>query len=124
MKIVSLFTKAPGYKRFAYKPRFWDQKAEERKEREERIRQEIALEKGQQNPTANDYRSRMQGAFHSARRRTQTSSGNANATLLRLGVFLFLAVFLFAYMTWGKWALYSLFLFLPLYIYYKFKNRK
>ena len=123
MKIVSLFTKAPGYKRFSYRPRFYDQQAEERKEREERIRQEITREQGQQIQAPNDYRSRMQGSFHSARRRTQTASGSANSTLLRLGVFLFLTVFLIAYMTWGKWALYSLFLFLPVYVYYKFKKR-
>ena len=122
MKIVSLFSKAAGYKKFAYKPRFYDQKAEERKERDERILQEIALEQGHENLSSNDHRSRIQGAFHSARRRTQTTPGSANATLLRLGVFLFLSVFLIAYMTWGKWALYSLLLFLPVYIYYKFKK--
>lgn len=122
MKIVSLFSKAPGYKRFAYKPRFYDQQAEERKQREERIKLEIEREQGQQNELPDNHRSRMQGAFHSARRRTQTTPSSANATLLRLGVFLFLTVFLIAYMTWGKWALYSLLLFLPVYIYFKFKK--
>ena len=40
MKFVSLFTKAPNYKRFSYAPRFYDKKAEERKEREQRLAQQ------------------------------------------------------------------------------------
>ncbi len=124
MKFISLFTKAPNYKRFSYAPRYYDQQAEERKEREERIRQEIAREKGQQVSEVTDYRTRMTGAFHSARRHSQTSQSRQsfNSTMIRLGVLLFLTLFIMAYLTWGKVALYSLFLFIPVYIYLKFKK--
>ncbi|NOT74552.1 MAG: hypothetical protein HOP08_06445 [Cyclobacteriaceae bacterium] len=124
MKIVSLFTKAPGYKRFSYEPRFYDQKAEERKEREDRIRQEIERERGQRSEETSDYRSRMTGAFHSARKRSQASKGSLNTALIRLGVLLFLTLFIMAFMTWGKAAFYSLLLFAPLYIYLKFRNQQ
>jgi len=122
MKFVSLFTKAPNYKRFSYAPRFYDQKAEERKEREERIRQQIAVERGQQSTETSDYRSRMTGAFQSARKRSQASPSTLQSSLIRLGVFLFLTLFIMAFMTWGKVALYSFLLFVPVYIYLKFRK--
>ena len=122
MKFVSLFTKAPNYKRFSYEPRFYDQKAEERKEREDRIRQEIALERGQQSVETSDYRSRMTGAFQSARKRSQASPSTLQSSLIRLGVLLFLTLFIMAFMTWGKVALYSFLLFVPVYIYLKFRK--
>jgi len=122
MKFVSLFTKTPNYKRFSYEPRFYDQKAEERKEREDRIRQELAREPGQQNPETTDYRSRMTGAFHSARRRSQSSQDTLRSNLIRLGVLLFLTLFIMAFITWGRPALYSLLVFVPVYLYFKFKK--
>ena len=122
MKFVSLFTKAPNYKRFSYTPRYYDPVAEERKEREDRIRQEIAREKGQQNVETTDYRSRMTGAFHAARRRSQTSKGSDRSSLIRFGVLLILTLFLMAFITWGKIAVYGLLLFVPVYFYLKFKK--
>ena len=122
MKFPQLFGKSPGYKRFSYEPRFYDQKAEERKEREDRIRQQIARESGEQSIETSDYRSRMTGAFQSARRRSQVSPQTLNSSLIRLGVFLFLTIFLMAFMTWGKVTLYSLLLFIPVYAYLKFKK--
>jgi hypothetical protein len=122
MKFVSLFTKTPNYKRFSYEPRFYDQKAEERKEREDRIRQELAREQGELPAETADYRSRMTGAFHSARRRSQSSQDTLKSNLIRLGVLLFLTLFIMAFMTWGKAALYSLLIFVPLYLYFKFKK--
>lgn len=122
MKFVSLFTKTPNYKRFSYEPRFYDQKAEERKEREDRIRQELAREQGQQNAETTDYRSRMTGAFHSARRRSQASQDTLRSNLIRLGVLLFLTLFIMAFITWGRPALYSLLVFVPVYLYFKFKK--
>lgn len=122
MKFVSLFTKAPPYKRFAYEPRFYDQKAEERKEREDRVRQELARGQGPLSAEATEYRTRMTGAFQSALRRSKSSQSTMRTNLIRLGVFLFLTLFIMAFMTWGKTALYSLLLFMPLYIYLKFKK--
>ena len=123
MKFISLFTKTPNHKRFAYKPRYWDPAAEERKEREERIRKEIEREKGnaQEDATAG-YRDRIAGSFHNARRRSNKSSGELNVVLLRSGVLLFLVLFLMAFLTWGKDALYALLIFVPVYFYFKFKK--
>jgi Flp pilus assembly protein TadB len=122
MKFISLFTKTPNHKRFNYTPRYWDQAAEERKEREERIRRELEREQGL-NPSGDpDYRSRIAGSFHSARRRSNKSSGELNSVLLRSGVLLFLVLFLMAFLTWGTDSLYALLIFIPVYFYFKFKK--
>jgi hypothetical protein len=123
MKFLSLFTKAPNHQRFNYTPRYYDQKKEEMKEREDRIRRELEKEQGiSTDTTTPNYRSRMTGSFHAARRRSATSSG-PNVVLLRLGVLLFVTLFLFAFITWGKPVLYSLFIFIPIYFFIKFKRR-
>lgn len=122
MKFISLFTKAPNHRRFSYTPRFYDAKAEERKEREDRIRYELAREQGDEVETSSTYRSRMAGSFHAARRRSQASKETLRQNLIRFGVLLFLVLFIIAYLTWGKMALYSLGLFVPLYFYLKFKK--
>lgn len=123
MKFISLFTKTPSHKRFGYKPRYWDPAAEERKEREERIRKEIERERGiAPQDTDQGYRDRIAGSFHNARRRSNKSSGELNAVLLRSGVLLFLVLFLMAFLTWGKDALYALLIFVPVYFYFKFKK--
>ncbi len=122
MKFPQLFGKSPGYKRFSYEPRFYDQKAEERREREDRIRQQLAREAGKESIETTDYRTRMSGAFQSARRRSQVSPQTLQSSLIRLGVFLFLTLFLMAFMTWGKVTLYSLLLFIPAYAYFRFKK--
>lgn len=124
MKFLSLFTKAPQHQRFNYTPRFYDPKKEEMQAREERIRKELQREQGEV-PDASgpgDYRSRIAGSFHAARRRSKTTS-EPNAVLIRLGVLLFIVFFLIAFLTWGKAAIYSLLLFVPLYLYLKLKKR-
>lgn len=122
MKFISLFTKTPNHKRFNYTPRYWDQAAEDRKEREERIRRELEREQGLNPSSDPDYRSRIAGSFHSARRRSNKSSGELNAVLLRSGVLLFLVLFLMAFLTWGTDSLYALLIFIPVYFYFKFKK--
>jgi hypothetical protein len=122
MKFVSLFTKAPNYKRFAYEPRFYDPKAEERKDREERIRHEIELERGQKSELGTDHRKRMLGSFHSARKRSKTTKDTLNSALIRFGVLLYLVLFIITFLQWGKVVFYSFFLFLPVYLYFKFRK--
>ncbi|GIL22369.1 MAG: hypothetical protein BroJett042_08820 [Bacteroidota bacterium] len=121
MKFLSLFTKAPQHQRFSYKPRFYDEQKEEMLARENRIRKEIERERGIVSETQGEYRSRIAGSFQAARKRSQPST-NANATMIRLGILLFLSVFIIAFIQWGKPVLYSLFLFLPVYFYLKFKK--
>lgn len=121
MKFLSLFTKAPQHQRFTYKPRFYDEQKEEMRERENRIRKEIERERGVVTEEQEEYRSRIAGSFQAARKRSQPAS-STNATMIRLGVLLFLSVFIIAFLQWGKPALYSLFLFIPVYFYLKFKK--
>lgn len=122
MKFVSLFTKTPDYKRFSYRPRFYDAKAEERKEREERMRRELERERGEAPESGIDYRSRIAGSFQSARRRSNKDKGELNAVLLRSGLLLFLTLLAIAFLTWGKDVLYSLLIFVPVYFYLKFRK--
>ena len=122
MKFISLFSKTPNHKRFSYRPRYWDQAAEERKEREERIRRELEREQGLTPEGETNYRGRIAGSFQSARRRSNKSAGELNAVLLRSGVLLFLVLFLMAFLTWGTNSLYALLIFVPVYFYFKFKK--
>ena len=122
MKFVSLFTKTPDYKKFSYRPRFYDAKAEERKEREERIRRELDRDRGEASESGTDYRSRVAGSFQSARKRSKKDKGELNTVLLRSGLLLFLTLLAIAFLTWGKVVLYSLLLVIPLYFYLKFRK--
>ena len=122
MKFLSLFTKAPQHQRFNYSPRFYDPQKEEMQERENRIRKEIEEERGIKSETTSEYRSRIAGSFQAARRRSKNSA-EPNAVLIRLGVLLFLSLFIVAFIQWGKPVIYSLFLFVPFYFYLRFKGR-
>jgi len=125
MKIPSLFTKTPNYKRFAYNPRHYDPQEEERKEREERIRRELSIESGQKeedDDNLHGYRSRMAGSFRSAKK-TATVQKDPSANMLRLIILLVLAVGLIAFIEYGKVALYGVALIIvPFYFYLKFRK--
>jgi len=121
MKIFSLFTKAPQYQRFNYNPRFYDPQKEEMQERERRIKEDLDRERGIVPDVTENHKSRIAGSFQAARKRSKPAIG-ANATMIRLGILLFLVIFIIAYLEWGRPALYSLFLFVPVYLYLKFKG--
>lgn len=121
MKFFSLFTKTPAHQRFNYVPRYWDPKKEEMMEREARIKRELNLEREKEQ--AGDYRSRISGSFHAARKRSKQSNASLNATLLRLGIILFLVLFIIAYIQWGRVAFFGLVLFIPFYLYLKLKKK-
>ena len=122
MKFISLFSKPPSHKRFSYEPRFYDAKAEEQREREERIRRELPQEQGIKGSESSGCRSRIAGSLQSSRKRSNKGKGELKATLLRSGLLLFLTVFAIAFLTWGEVVMYSLLLFIPLYFYLKFKK--
>lgn len=88
-------------------------------EREARIRRELQLE---QENGPGDYRSRISGSFHAARKRSKQTGESLNATLLRFGIILFLVLFIIAYIQWGQVAFYGFALFIPFYLYLKFKK--
>lgn len=121
MKFLSVFTKTPTHQRFNYIPRYYDPKKEEMEEREARIRRELKLDA--ENEGSGGYRSRISGSFHAARKRSKQSGGSLNATLLRLGIILFLVLFIIAYIQWGQVAFYGFAFFVPFYIYLKMKKR-
>ena len=124
MKIPSLFTKTPNYKRFAYNPRHYDPQEEERKEREERIRRELSVEAGKKvdDDNLHGYRSRMVGSIRSAKK-TATVQKDPSANMLRLVILLVLAVGLIAFIEYGTLALYGVALIIiPFYFYLKFRK--
>jgi len=119
IKFPSLFGRTPKHQKFSFEPRFYDARKEELQERENRIRQELENEK---NKTVDGYRSRIQGSFHSARKRSQASSSDLRAALIRIGVLLFLTIFIVAYLQWGNVAMYGFLIFIPLYVWMKFRK--
>jgi hypothetical protein len=124
MKFTQLFTKIPNYKRFGYTPRHFDPLEEERKEREERIRQELDQEqrKKLQEETLHSYRSRIAGSFKTAKK-TATVQRDPTANTLRLIVLLIVTVGLIAFIQYGKVAVYGMLLvFIPLYLYLKYRK--
>ena len=124
MKLPSLFTKTPNYKRFAYTPRHYDPQEEERKEREERIRQELGIEAGKklEEDNAQGYRTRMVGSFKTAKK-TATPRKDPSENLLRLMILIVLTVGLIAFIEYGKVALYGVALIIiPFYFYLKFRK--
>ncbi len=120
MKFVSLFTKATSPQRFAYNPRFYDPKKEEMEEREHRIKSELDTEQGKPEDLTRK-RSRIAGSFQAARKRSKAGS-EPNAAVLRSVILICLVLFLMAFITWGKAALYGLFILFPVYIYLRFKK--
>jgi hypothetical protein len=127
MKIPGLFTKSAKHHRFEYKPRYYDPKKEEHDEREARLRKEIALEKGEiaeEAGTPYDHRSRMRGAFQTARRRSAPSNDEPNYAIIRLGILLIIALFLVGFFQWGGKVVYALFLVFPVWIYLRFFKKK
>ncbi len=116
MKLLSLFSKTPSHQRFNYAPRYFDPKKEEM---EARLRRELKLD---EELGSGDYRSRISGSFHAARKRSKQSGSSLDAMLLRLGIILFLVLFIIAYIQWGKIALYGFLLFVPIYFYLKFRK--
>jgi len=127
MKFLSVFTKAPKHQRFNYTPRFYDPVKEELEQRESRIKLEIAREKGTAIPEdLKGHRGRISGAFQAARKRNNSvvaTGTGINPTILRLGILLFMTVFIIAFLEFGKPALYLLILVVPFYLYLKFKSK-
>jgi hypothetical protein len=124
MKLPSLFTKTPNYKRFTYTPRHYDPQEEERKEREERIRHELSIEAGKKldDDGAHGYRSRMVGSFRTAKK-TATVQKDPSANMLRLIILMVLTVGLIAFIEYGKLALYGVaVIIIPFYFYLKFRK--
>lgn len=126
MKLPTLFTKTPNYKRFAYTPRHYDPLEEERKEREERIRHELNLsqEKKDGADDLNGYRSRIAGSFRTAKK-TATVQRDPSASMMRLIILMVLTVGLIAFIEYGTVALYGVaIIFVPFYLYLKFRKFK
>jgi Flp pilus assembly protein TadB len=124
MKLPTLFTKTPSYKRFGYTPRHYDPLEEERKEREERIRRELSIEsdKKANDDNPKEYRTRIAGSFRSAKK-TATAQKDPSANMLRLIILLVLAVGLIAFIEYGTLALYGVALIIiPFYFYLKFRK--
>jgi hypothetical protein len=124
MKLPQLFTKTPSHKRFEYTPRHYDPRADELREREDRIRRELSIEqqKDQEQENSSNYRSRIAGSFRAAKK-TATVQRDPSASMLRLIVLMLLTVGLIAFIEYGRIALYGVALvFIPFYLYLKFRK--
>lgn len=125
MKLPTLFTKTPNYKRFAYNPRHYDPLEDERKEREERIRLELRVEQEKKEEKTDDihgYRSRIAGSFRTAKK-SATVQSDPSASMMRLVILLVLAIGLIAFLEYGGIALYGVALvFIPFYLYLKYRK--
>jgi Flp pilus assembly protein TadB len=121
MKFLSIFTKTPTHHKFNYVPRYYDPRAEERQERELRIKRELGLT-GEQN--AEDHRSRIAGSFHAARRYRPEKNSDRTSNLLRFGILALLTLLLIAYLTWGYKVLYGLLVLVPGYILLRFRKKQ
>lgn len=124
MKLPQLFTKTPSHKRFDYTPRHYDPRAEELREREERIRRELRIEqeKNNEQESSASYRSRIAGSFRTAKK-TTTAQRDPSASMLRLIVLLLLTIGLIGFIEYGRAALYGVALvFIPFYLYLKFRK--
>jgi hypothetical protein len=127
MKLPTLFTKTPNYKRFAYTPRHYDPLEEERKEREERIRQELHLKEDtkdekEQSNDSHGYRRRITGSFRTAKK-TATVQKDPSANMIRLVILMVLTVGLIGFIEYGNVALYAVAgIFIPFYLYLKFRK--
>ncbi len=102
-------------------PRHYDPLEEERKAREERIRNEL---KAAENPGeyVSEYRTRIAGSFR-ASKKTQGRQFDPTANLLRLMIITILVVWLIAYLQYGQPAMYALLLLIPLYMWVRFIRR-
>lgn len=116
MKLPTLFTKIPRYKRFDFSPRHYDPQEEERKAREKRIQGD--LEDTAEEP-GYEYRARITGSFRAARKNT-AKSFDPSTNIIRLIILTFLTVLIIAYLQYGSSALYALLLFIPFYAWLKF----
>jgi Flp pilus assembly protein TadB len=122
MKFTGLFTKTPSHKRFNYVPRHYDPQEEQRKEREERIKQELQAGLRQSEPEdLTHYTSKIKGSFQAARKRSAQKS-EPSAALLRTVITLFIVILLWAYLQFGTVALYSLVIIVPFYLFLKLRN--
>jgi Flp pilus assembly protein TadB len=127
MKLPTLFTKIPKYKRFNYEPRWYDPQDEQRKEREERIRQELKQQGEAETEKVaeelNEYRSRIAGSFKSARR-TASRQADPSSGILRLILTTFLVIWLIAFLHFGNVAFYGLALVIPFYLFLKLRKNR
>lgn len=117
MKLPTLFTKIPRYKRFDYAPRHFDPQEEERKARDEQIRK--GLRTDGENEISSEYRARIAGSFKASRKH-QAKSFDPSTNLIRLIILTFLVVWIIAYLQFGSIAFYGLLLFIPFYLWLKF----
>lgn len=122
MKFISLFTKTPQHKKFTYAPRFYDPRQEERKIRNERIQAELlTTEKKEIEVVDTGYRSRIAGSFKTSKK-SSTRQSDPSASMMRLIILTFLALWLYAFIQFGNVAFYGLLLLVPFYFFLKFRN--
>lgn len=120
MKIPSIFSKPPAYKRFSYSPRFYNPQEEERREREARIRNQIKLEQGEE---VSEYRTRIAGSFRGNRKLGMSRVTNSSAGILRLIILLIITIWLIAFIQYGNVSIYFLIAAVPVYLFFRLRKK-
>lgn len=125
MKLPQIFVRTPNHKRFNFTPRHYDPLEDERRERERMIQLELERKTRNQDEIIADlgHRDRIAGSFRKAKK-TVDPQKDPSANMLRLIVLMIITLGLVAFIQWGKVALIvTAFLFIPLYLYLKFRRR-
>jgi hypothetical protein len=114
MKFPSLM-RTPKHQRFRIEPRYYDPVKEDIKNRTERIRKELELTK-----EGKDFSSSLRGSFQ----RGSRTSPNTVSSIRQLILIVTFLVLAFGYIEIGNQIFHFLWIFVPIYIFYRLKRVK
>jgi hypothetical protein len=118
MKFIPSLTRLPKYQKFHIKPRYYDPVKEDIQERTSRIKRDMAYEGGEEDV---DIAGNIVGSFRH-RMATGRVHRSDHTTVLRLSIIIILVGFMVGYVYFGNDVVYGLFLFAPLYIWFRLKG--
>lgn len=119
MKMPSLFRK-PGHQRFRVEPRYYDPVKEDIENRTSRIKAELGL-KSDEDFNAG-YSSQISGSFRKNMKHA-TGNGIDQTSVLRLIILVILIAMIGGYVYIGTEIFYLFLLYVPFYLWKKYKNR-
>ena len=122
MKVPSI-VRLPKYKRFDYEPRHYDPIKEEIEERTYRIKKELEAQNLIEKNEEDKEFQRSYSPSITFRSNSQQTIRDQRAVLIRLIIVAVLSILTFGFIYYGERVLYSLFLVIPVYIYFRFRGR-
>jgi hypothetical protein len=112
------FFKTARHQKFHLEPRYYDPVKEDIENRTSRIKAEMGMSDGEMDP---GYRSQIQGSFRKNMKHTPSQTGGQE-TMLRLIIFIVLVMTCAGFIYIGTEIFYLFLLFVPFYIYKRFKR--